>query len=93
MTWTPQLPAGGAALPRHATPSRLTRRELQVMHLIADGCANKDIAVHLGIAVHTVKTHVHNLLLKLGLRSRLEVAVQVYAASRPTLAPEQLQVA
>ncbi len=93
MTWNPPLPAGGDALPLPPGPYRLTRRELQVMHLIADGCANKDIAVHLGIAVHTVKTHVHNLLLKLGLRSRLEVAVLVYAASRPTLAPEQLQVA
>lgn len=93
MTWNPHLPAGGDALPRHAAPSRLTRREHQVMHLIADGCANKEIAMHLGIAVHTVKTHVHNLLLKLGLRSRLEVAVRVYAARRPALPAEELQVA
>lgn len=63
------------------------------MHLIADGGSNKEIARQLGIAVHTVKTHVHNILLKLGLRSRLEVAIRVYAASRPTRAAEQLQVA
>ncbi len=56
-----------------------------------DGGAH--IAVHLGIAVHTVKTHVHNLLLKLGLRSRLEVAIRVYAASRPALPSTQLHVA
>lgn len=93
MTWNPQFPAGGDALPRHSAPSRLTRRELEVMHLIADGCANKDIAVHLGIAVHTVKTHVHNLLLKLGLRSRLEVAIRVYAASRPAHPATHLHVA
>lgn len=93
MTWIPLLPAGGDAPPGHPGPYRLTRRELQVMHLIADGCANKEIAVHLGIALHTVKTHVHNLLLKLGLRSRLEVAIRVYAASRSAPPAEERQVA
>jgi len=53
---------------------RLTQRERQVIDLIAEGLANKDIAARLHIAVHTVKSHVHNVLEKLALHSRLEVA-------------------
>lgn len=93
MTWIGHMPARGDALLPPTGTSRLTRRELQVMELIAEGCTNKDIAVQLGIAIHTVKTHVHNLLLKLGLRTRLEVAVCVHAATHETHHREQLQVA
>lgn len=93
MTWTTYMPARGAALLRPAETHQLTRRELQVMDLIAEGCSNKEIAVRLGIAIHTVKTHVHNLLLKLGLRTRLEVAACVHAASREVHHRQQLQVA
>jgi DNA-binding NarL/FixJ family response regulator len=54
--------------------ARLTARERQVIDLICEGLNNKDIATTLDIALHTVKTHVHNVLEKLSLRSRLEVA-------------------
>lgn len=53
---------------------RLTSRERQVVDLLGEGLSNKEIATRLHIAVHTVKSHVHNLLEKLALRSRLEVA-------------------
>jgi DNA-binding NarL/FixJ family response regulator len=53
---------------------RLTNRERQVIELLGEGLANKEIATRLHIAVHTVKSHVHNVLEKLALRSRLEVA-------------------
>lgn len=53
---------------------RMTRRERQVTELIADGLSNRDIAARLGIAAHTVKSHVHNILEKLALHTRLEVA-------------------
>lgn len=53
---------------------RLTCREREVVELLGDGLSNKEIAKHLHIAVHTVKSHVHNVLEKLALRSRLEVA-------------------
>ncbi|MEO8138225.1 MAG: response regulator transcription factor [Gemmatimonadota bacterium] len=53
---------------------RLTGRERQVIDLLAEGLSNKEIAVRLSIAVHTVKSHVHNILEKLALHSRLEVA-------------------
>lgn len=53
---------------------RLTRREHEVVDLIARGMSNKQIAKELNIAVHTVKSHVHNTLEKLALHSRLELA-------------------
>lgn len=53
---------------------RLTAREREVVALLGDGFSNKEIAKELHIAVHTVKSHVHNVLEKLALRSRLEVA-------------------
>ncbi len=53
---------------------RLTNRERQVIDLLGEGLSNKEIATRLDIAVHTVKSHVHNVLEKLALHSRLEVA-------------------
>jgi DNA-binding NarL/FixJ family response regulator len=53
---------------------RMTKREQNVIDLIAAGRSNKEIASELSIAVHTVKSHVHNILEKLALHSRLELA-------------------
>ncbi len=55
-------------------PVKLTRREHEVVDLIARGMSNKEIAKELSIAVHTVKSHVHNILDKLALHTRLELA-------------------
>lgn len=54
--------------------SQLTRRELQIVVLIEEGLSNKDIARRLSIELQTVKNHVHNILVKLSLRRRTEVA-------------------
>jgi two-component system nitrate/nitrite response regulator NarL len=48
----------------------LTRREQGIVELIEKGLSNKEIAVHLGIEVSTVKNHVHNILDKLNLQDR-----------------------
>jgi len=53
---------------------RMTTRERQVIESIADGLSNKEIATRLHIATYTVKSHVHNILEKLALHTRLEVA-------------------
>ena len=53
---------------------KLTRREHEIVNLISRGMSNKEIATELNIAVHTVKSHVHNVLEKLALHTRLEVA-------------------
>jgi NarL family two-component system response regulator LiaR len=53
----------------------LTRREREVLELIAAGRSNKRIALELGIAEKTVKTHVGHLLAKLGVSDRTQAAV------------------
>lgn len=60
-----------------AQPSVLTKREKDVLKLIAKGQSNKMIARSLDIAEGTVKVHVKRLLSKLGMRSRTEAAVWV----------------
>ncbi len=53
---------------------RMTNREREVVELIAEGLSNKQIASQLNLAVDTVKSHVHNILEKLSLHTRLEIA-------------------
>jgi DNA-binding NarL/FixJ family response regulator len=53
---------------------RMTKREREVIAIIADGHSNKEIAQQLNIATHTVKSHVHNIMEKLALHSRLQIA-------------------
>jgi RNA polymerase sigma factor (sigma-70 family) len=53
---------------------KMTEREREIVELIAEGLSNKEIGKRLGIATDTVKSHVHNILEKLSLRSRVEVA-------------------
>ena len=65
---------GGERRASAASEDRLTVREHDVADLLADGLSNKEIAKRMRIAVHTVKSHVHSILEKLGLQSRLEVA-------------------
>ncbi len=50
----------------------LTRRELEVLQMLADGLSNKEIAAKLNISEHTVKFHVASILGKLGATSRTE---------------------
>ncbi len=57
------------------SPGWLTRREREVLGLVAAGQANREIAATLGVSRHAVKKHVRNILKKLQLRSRMEVAV------------------
>jgi DNA-binding NarL/FixJ family response regulator len=61
-------------------PERLTRREREVLELIAKGFSNKRIAFELGIAEKTVKTHVGHLLAKLGVADRTQAAVYAVRA-------------
>lgn len=53
---------------------QITQREKEVVDLIADGLTNKEIAQRLFISPFTIKSHVHNILEKLTLHSRLQIA-------------------
>jgi DNA-binding NarL/FixJ family response regulator len=55
--------------------SQLTGRELEVLVLLADGLSSNDIAAELDISLDTVRTHVKNILAKLGVHSRLQAAL------------------
>lgn len=56
------------------TDVKMTPREQEVIGLIAAGKSNKEIACMLNVAVYTIKSHVHRILAKLALHSRLELA-------------------
>jgi predicted ATPase/DNA-binding CsgD family transcriptional regulator len=66
---------GPAAAPRRRprTPGGLTRRELEIAGLLAEGLSNKEIAARLVISQRTAETHVEHILSKLGLTSRAQV--------------------
>ena len=72
-------PEASARLVReiHAPQSRenLTPREIEVLRLVGEGKANKQIARALGITEQTAKSHVHSILSKLGMLSRTQAAV------------------
>jgi NarL family two-component system response regulator LiaR len=70
--------------PSASSSERLTRREHEVLELIARGQSNKRIAFALGISEKTVKTHVGHLLAKLGVSDRTQAAL---LAVREGIAP------
>jgi len=53
---------------------RMTKRERQVIELVADGLTNKEIGHQLHLSPFTVKSHVHNILEKLTMHNRIEIA-------------------
>jgi DNA-binding NarL/FixJ family response regulator len=61
--------------PSPAETVPLSPRELEVVRLLARGKSNKAIAIRLGISERTARTHVSNILRRLGLSSRTEAAV------------------
>lgn len=57
---------------------RMTKRERDVVALIADGLTNKEIAQKLKLSTYTVKSHVHNILEKLSLSTRVQIARAIH---------------
>jgi len=60
------------------SPEALTKREIEVLRLVAAGRANKEIARELEVAEQTIKAHVSSILAKLGVQSRTQAALHAF---------------
>ena len=77
-----------AVPPAEPTESALTQRERETLVLIARGLTNAEIAAELVVSAHTAKTHVSNVLGKLGLRDRVQATIHAYETGVVTLGTE-----
>ena len=57
---------------------RMTKREREIIALITEALSNKEIALRLNLSTYTVKSHIHNILEKMALHSRLEIATRSF---------------
>jgi two-component system nitrate/nitrite response regulator NarL len=73
--------------PDAAEEARLTPRQAEVLGLVAEGLSNMQIALQLSIQEQTVKNHMHNILLKLGVHSRAEAAARMRRGGRRSTDP------
>ena len=64
------------SFPSSPAPERLTRREVEVLRLIALGSSNREIATALGAAEGTVKNHASSIFMKLGVRDRTRAVLK-----------------
>jgi two-component system nitrate/nitrite response regulator NarL len=68
----------------------LTRRELEILQLVAEGMGNREIAAQLNISYHTAMKHVSNVISKLRVGNRMEAGV-LFLRARNTLLPPDTQ--
>lgn len=78
-----RLASSWAPAPVVTKQYRLTRREMDVAHLLALGKANTEIAEALSISEHTCRHHTERILTKLGVRSRAAVGASLRELSEP----------
>jgi len=73
--------AAKSAGPVRRDRSALTRRQLEIAVLAADGLTNQEIALRIGIATRTVEVHLENIRERLGIRSRAQIGSWLARAS------------
>jgi len=71
---------------------RMTKRERQVIELISEGHTNKEIAQKLHLSTYTVKSHVHNILEKLALSTRVQIAKYLHDSRKTKLASDNISL-
>ena len=71
------LPHSGGSDRRRAEPSPMSTRETAILRLLADGKRYKEIALQLGLAASTVRTHLHNVYTKIGVDDRAQAVLRV----------------
>lgn len=82
----------------HSKPStliesvRMTKREKQVIELVSDGLTNKEIAQKLHLSTYTVKSHIHNILEKLALHTRVQIAKYVHTSDSNETINDQISL-
>jgi DNA-binding NarL/FixJ family response regulator len=83
-----RFPAPGEAMADAAAITSLTEREAEILRLLARGLSNAEIASTLVVSEATVKTHVSNILRKLGVRDRVQAVIAAFDAglAQPRLA-------
>lgn len=58
--------------------SELTKREYEIIHLVSEGLTNREIAQRLQVSMDTVKTHIHRIMQKLGVKDRVQAVAAAY---------------
>ena len=71
---------------------RMTKRERQVIELVSEGHTNKEIAQKLHLSTYTVKSHVHNILEKLALSTRVQIAKYLHDSRRTSSASDNISL-
>jgi DNA-binding NarL/FixJ family response regulator len=82
----PTSPASGLFAASESVPGQalvLTNAERNVALLVSEGARNHDIARQLGVSHRTVESHLSNIFAKLGLSSRVQLAVWISGAAKP----------
>jgi DNA-binding NarL/FixJ family response regulator len=70
----------------------MTKREKQVIEMIAFGATNKEIAEKLHLSIYTVKSHIHNILEKLALHTRVQIAKHAHLSDTYNTAIESMSM-
>ena len=71
---------------------RMTKREKQVIELISEGHTNKEIAQKLHLSTYTIKSHVHNILEKLALSTRVQIAKYLHDSRKVKVASDNISL-